>query len=184
MKGIDEMRKLVIVVSCFSVAAVCLLTGGCGGGNSPTGAVSRYLEAMKDRDIEAVLQLINLDGEKAPHWKVTELAFIRGWIKDEMVYYSHYNVYGDEFYSSPFVSAKRIADDTSKMVVEEETDSAAKVVCFKKNGGEEHFYVDKVNGVWKIRYEHDNNYLVTSGTGYDSLSPFCENLGVDPSLVK
>ena len=178
------MRKSTLIVSCFSVAAACLLSGGCGGGNSPKGAVSRYLEAMKDRDIEAVLKLVNLDGEKVSHWKVTELAFIRGWIMDEVYYYEYFEKEEKGYARNPFHAVKQLTDDLSKIVVEEGTDSAAKVVCFKKNGGEEYFYVDKVDGVWKIRYEHDNNYLVTSGTGFDSQSPFCKDLGVDPSLVK
>ena len=178
------MKKFIRAVSCFSVAAACLLAGGCGGGNSPDGVVSRYLEAMEDRNIETVLKLVNLDGEKDPNRKVTELAFIRGWIMDEVYYYEYFEKEEKGYARNPFRAVKQLADDLSKIVVEEETDSTAKVLCFKKNGGEEVFYVDKVDGVWKIRYEHDNNYLVTSGAGYDSQSPFCKNLGVDSSYVK
>lgn len=178
------MKKFTRAVSCFSVVAACLLAGGCGGGNSPDGAVSRYLEAMQDRDIETVLKLVNLDGEKDPNWKVTELAFIRGWIMDEVYYYEYFEKEEKGYARNPFRAVKQLTDDLSKIVVEEETDSTAKVLCFKKNGGEEVFYVDKVDGVWKIRYEHDNNYLVTSGTGCDSQSPFCRHLGLGSSQAK
>ena len=74
------MNRFNLAVSCFAIAAACLLAGGCGGGNSPKGAVSRYLEAMEDRDIETVLKLVNWEGEKTPHYRVTELAFIREWM--------------------------------------------------------------------------------------------------------
>ena len=173
------MNRFNLAVSCFAIAAACLLAGGCGGGNSPKGAVSRYLEAMEDRDIETVLKLVNWEGEKTPHYRVTELAFIREWIMKEVSYYEFGIKRGEAVLDNPFWNAKQTADNLSKMAVEEETDSEAKVVCFMKNGGSENFYLDKVDGTWKIRYSHGDKRQIVSDIAYDRRSPFCSGLELD-----
>ena len=173
------MKMFKLVISSFSVAAACLLLGCCGGGNSPKAVVSRYLEAMEDRDIETVLKIINLAGEPEPHWRLTELAFIRSWIKEEVAYYDHYVRKGEkEGAPSPFRMTKEVADSISKMA-EEENGSEATVVCFMKNGGSYKFYLDKVDGIWKMRYKHSDNCFIPPGTDYDRTSPFCTNLGLE-----
>ncbi len=167
------MKKFSVAFSCLAVAVACLLAGGCGGGNSPKDTVSRYLEAMEDRDIETVLKLVNWAGVKDPDSRVTELAFIRAWIKAEVEYIEGKK----KTLGNPFFQAKQTADGLSEMAVEEETDKGAKVVCFMKNGGSESFYLDNVDGTWKIRYDLNDMRQIKAYMSYDRTSPFCQDDG-------
>lgn len=173
-----KMNNLMTRAGLCCLLACGLLAGGCSSGNSPEGVVSRYFEAMGNRDLETVLKLVDWSANNADpkKYKVTELAFVRTFVKMEQMWLNASKRDQTPPSSSVFTRIGEINANLDKMVVENEKESSAEVACFQKDGTKFTLQVCKVDGTWKIQYDgHDNNCQVTVD-GYDAISPFCSDV--------
>lgn len=166
-KNKDMNRNLIVVLT---VVVLVLGLAGCGGGNTPKGALERYMDAMVEHDLDAAISLVNWEGQTYyPDMRVTEMAAIRSFIKAEDEYYKHEDSYG------PFGFMKDMREGLERMIVDKETETTADVICYVDKKSTSTIHMEKVGGNWKVKlgsYE----WLWRMEGYFDETSPFCDDI--------
>lgn len=177
----DE-RNLEVKRNCckyvFVLSFAVLLLIGCGGGNGPKDAVVKYLKAVKNHDIDVMIDMVNWEGEQERRYRITQLSLIRSILKIET---EHFECQGrDKTGKDFFDHAIDVLERANEILLKKDTDSFAEVVCYDENSSIAQFELEKVNDVWKIKYGR-NECLFGGVPEFDRMSPFCSDFAMGGS---